>query len=216
MSKFLATSLFVASLIIPATAANADSSESVSAIPAKDTVSVRIVSLNGSGCPAGTAKAQMYPDGTGFRVFYDDFVVQDGEGLSPVDVRKNCQVNLEVKAPKGYTYAVSKAAYRGYAHLVQGAVGTQLSHFYFTGMSQTETYKHTFKGPYLGSWSVVDVPSLDSLKFAPCGENRNLNINTELRVFNDSEAGNKISFMAMDTTSARFSTDYDFEWKTCS
>jgi len=215
MPKILAAGLLVASLLVPATAAQADSDQGTTMIPAKDSVIVKIVTMNGSGCPAGTAMAQMYPDGTGFRIFYNDYLVQDGDGAPPVDVRKNCQINLQVKTPRGYTYAISRASYRGYAHLVTGAVGTQLSHFYFAGMSQTQTYKHTFVGPYHGSWNVVDTPSLDSLQFAPCDEDRNLNINTELRVFNDSGTENKISFMSMGTSTTRFSADYDFEWRTC-
>ncbi|GAA1809083.1 hypothetical protein GCM10009835_30240 [Planosporangium flavigriseum] len=59
----------------------------------------------------------------------------------------------------------------------------------------------------------MDVPSL---VFAPCGEQRFLNINAELRVAaGGSDSTKTTSFLSMDSTDGSISTIYHFAWKKC-
>lgn len=51
--------------------------------------------------------------------------------------------------------------------------------------------------------------------WAPCGEERNFNINTELRVNKGSSDPSEMSFMAMDSTDGSIKTIYHFEWMEC-
>ncbi|MDQ1296001.1 MAG: hypothetical protein QG608_3888 [Actinomycetota bacterium] len=215
MPKILAAGLFVASLINPSASVPGVPSGGTTAVPPKIPVTVTMVTANGTGCPGGTTAVVPYPDGTGLHVIYTDYGVRDGAGVPLTEARKNCQVSLQVRAPSGFTYAVSRASYRGHADLVPGTVGTLRSEYRFAGMPQTDIHRHTFTEPFEGPWSVVEVPSADSLQFAPCGENRILNLNTELRVRNGSAAGGQVSFLVMDSATTGSSSDYEFEWKTC-
>ncbi|SDE16635.1 DUF4360 domain-containing protein [Glycomyces harbinensis] len=177
-------------------------------------VTVEVATVNGSGCPQGTASVAVGPGNTSFTVVYSRFLAEAGGGADAVDSRKNCQINLEVNIPSGYTYAIAKAEYRGFGHLERGATGLQQASYYFTGSSQTTSSAHELEGPYNGTWRFADQAAVDELVYKPCGEQRNFNINAELRVGAGDDAA-LTSFMAMDSTKASIETVYHFAWKRC-
>ncbi|MEV4439455.1 DUF4360 domain-containing protein [Streptomyces sp. NPDC049577] len=184
--------------------------------PPPDKIVIDLVSVNGSGCPAGTANVNVSPDNTAFTVSYSHYVAQTGVGSKPTDFRKNCQLTLNVHVPQGFTYAVAQADYRGFAQLEKGAKGLQRAGYYFQGMSQTTYANHDFAGPYSDNWQVTDTTDLDAVVYAPCGAMRNLNINTELRVdAGTSDPAKTTSFLAMDSTDGSINTLYHFAWKQC-
>ncbi|MFD7084591.1 DUF4360 domain-containing protein [Streptomyces sp. NPDC059918] len=178
-------------------------------------VTVTVQNVNGSGCPQGTTAVATAPDNTAFTVTYSDYLAQTGGGSDPVDFRKNCQLGLRVHVPQGYTYAIARADYRGFAHLQRGASGQERANYYFQGMSQTSRVTHQFNGPLTDDWQASDQTSYSDLVWAPCGEDRFLNVNTELRVYGSSTGGGQLNFMSMDSADGSVSTEYSFAWKTC-
>jgi hypothetical protein len=177
---------------------------------------IDVMTINGSGCPAGTAAIAVSEDNTAFTVTYSNYLAMVGVGATPTDGRKNCQLNLKVHVPAGFTYAVAQTDYRGYGFLEKGASATQRANYYFQGMSQTEYRSHAFKGPFDNNWQTTDTTDIASFSWHPCGELRNLNINTELRVAGGSSDLKKTtSFMAMDSTDGSISTKYHLAWKRC-
>ncbi|MGE7384763.1 DUF4360 domain-containing protein [Streptomyces sp. NPDC004126] len=179
-------------------------------------ITVDVVQVNGSGCRPGTANVAVSPDNTAFTVTYSEYLAQVGKDAKATDFRKNCQLGLSVNVPQGYTYAIAKADYRGFASLAQGASATQNASYYFQGMQQTAYRSHTLNGPTEGNWQVSDAVPVEALVFHPCGAKRNLNINTELRAqAGSSDTANSTSFVAMDSTDGSFNTVYHFSWKTC-
>ncbi|GHC74347.1 DUF4360 domain-containing protein [Streptomyces cinnamoneus] len=185
-------------------------------VPPPDKIVIDVVSVNGSGCPAGTANVTVSPDNTAFTVSYSNYVAQVGVGAKPTDFRKNCQLGLNVHVPQGYTYAIARADYRGFAHLERGATGMERASYYFQGMSQTTSVSHRFAGPLSDNWQASDVTDAAALVYAPCGVQRILNVNTELRVSaGSSDPSTTNSFMAMDSTDGSVNTLYHFAWKEC-
>ncbi|MGH3119013.1 MAG: DUF4360 domain-containing protein [Streptomyces sp.] len=181
-----------------------------------DKIVIELATVNGSGCPEGTAAVAVAPDNTAFTVTYSDYLAQVGVGSTPTDFRKNCQLNLRVHVPHGMTYAIARADYRGYAYLEKGATGQEIANYYFQGMPQTVQKKHTFKGPYGDNWQASDETEVAQLVWAPCGEKRNFNINTELRVnVGTSDPEKTTSLMTMDSTDTSISTVYHLAWKEC-
>jgi hypothetical protein len=184
--------------------------------PPTDRIIIDVVTVNGSGCPAGTAAVAVSPDNTAFTVTYSQYLAQVGVGAKKTDFRKNCQLNLRVHVPQGFTYAVAQADYRGFAHLENGATGLERANYYFQGTSPTASATHPLNGPYDDDWQTTDSTDLASLVFAPCGEERNLNINTELRVnAGTSDPTTTNSFVSMDSTDGSIKTIYHFAWKKC-
>ncbi|MER6401413.1 DUF4360 domain-containing protein [Kitasatospora sp. NPDC001603] len=184
--------------------------------PPPDKIVIDVATVNGSGCPAGTAAIAVSPDNTAFTVTYSDYIAQVGVGSKPTDFRKNCQLNLNVHVPQGFTYAIAAADYRGYAHLEPGASAVQKANYYFQGSPQTTSLSHRFTGAIDDSWQATDSVAVTALVWAPCGELRNFNINTELRVnAGTSDPTRTTSFMTMDSTDGSINTVYHLAWRQC-
>ncbi|GHB52798.1 hypothetical protein GCM10010347_23410 [Streptomyces cirratus] len=178
-------------------------------------VTVDVASVNGSGCRPGSASVAVAPDNSAFTVTYSEYLAQAGGGVPTTEGRKNCLLSLLVHVPQGFTYAVSKVDYRGYGNLQPGAVGTQKASYYFQGMSQTAYRTHTFRGALDDNWQTTDTTEIEALVFAPCGAQRNFNINTELRAEVGSSDSTKTSYITVDSTDGSISTKYHFSWKRC-
>ncbi|WP_327065106.1 DUF4360 domain-containing protein [Kitasatospora sp. NBC_01250] len=176
---------------------------------------IGLVSVNGSGCPAGTAAVATSPDDTAFTVTYSNYLAQAGAGSGPTDFRKNCQLTVQVNAPQGFTYAVAEADYRGYAYLASGASAQEGANYYFQGQPQTATATHSFTGPMDDNWQASDTTTIASLVWAPCGATRDLNINTQLRVSAGSSDPSTTSFVTMDSTDGSLTTIYHLDWEQC-
>jgi hypothetical protein len=202
-SGFVLVSLFSASAFAQTT-------------PPPDKVVIDVVSVNGSGCPAGTAAVTVSPDNTAFTVTYSNYVAQVGVGASPIDFRKNCQLGIQVHVPSGFTYAITEADYRGFAHIEPGASGLERANYYFQGTAPTAYVSHPLPGGYDDDFEFTDQANLVSLSWAPCGEERLLNINTELRVAAGTSNPKKTtSFVEMDSTDGSITTQYHFSWMAC-
>ncbi|MGC2999365.1 DUF4360 domain-containing protein [Streptomyces sp. G35A] len=182
--------------------------------PPPDKIVIKVATVNGSGCPQGTAAVAVSADNTAFTVTYSDYLAQAGGTSDPTAYRKNCQLSLLVHVPQGFTYAVADADYRGFAALQPGAKGTQKASYYFQGSSDTQYRSHPFAGPYDDNWQATDTTDWAQLVWAPCGVQRNFNINTELRV-SAGTTSDEVSFMTMDSTDGDISTVYHLAWKEC-
>ncbi|MFI5641359.1 DUF4360 domain-containing protein [Streptomyces goshikiensis] len=104
---------------------------------------------------------------------------------------QNCQLSLVVHVPQ-------KASY------------------YFQGMSRTAQRTHRFAGALEGNRQVTDTTGVEGLAFAPCGEPRNLNVNTELRAEVGTSDPARAGYMSVDSTDGAIGSVYHFSWKRCS
>jgi hypothetical protein len=183
--------------------------------PPADKVVIKIATVNGSGCPLGTAAVAVSPDNTAFTVTYSDYLAKVGGNADPTAFRKNCQLNLIVHVPGGFTYGIASADYRGFASLQRGATGMQKASYYFQGSSNTASKTHNFSGVYNDNWQATDQTEYAQIVWSPCGVERNFNINTELRVSAGTSTPGSSSFMTMDSTDGDISTTYHLAWKEC-
>ncbi|ROO59253.1 uncharacterized protein DUF4360 [Micromonospora sp. Llam0] len=181
--------------------------------PPDDHVVIDLVAMAGSGCRPGTADVAVSPDNTAFTTIYSDYLVQAGPGISVTEGRRNCQLNVLVHAPAGYTFAIVKVDYRGYGLLSPGAIATQRANYYFQGMTQGTFSSHPIPAPLDDNWMVSDEVPIASVVWHPCGEIRNLNINTELRLSKGSSTD--VSFLTMDSTDGSIETMYHLAWQPC-
>ncbi|MGW3285536.1 DUF4360 domain-containing protein [Streptomyces sp. NPDC001002] len=205
----------VAALLATALPSAQHSSSPVFDDPPPDKIVINVATVNGSGCPQGTTAVAVSEDNTAFTVTYSAYLAQVGGNSDPTAFRKNCQLNLVVHVPSGFTYAIASADYRGFASLQRGASATQKASYYFQGSPQTATKTHPFNGPYDDNWQATDSTDWAQLVWAPCGVQRNFNINTELRVAAGSSTPGSLSFMTMDSTDGDISTVYHMAWQHC-
>jgi hypothetical protein len=213
MYRTLAVAGAVAALLTSTTSASGAPSK---IDPPPDKIVIELATVNGSGCPKDTAAVAVSEDNTAFTVTYSQYLAQVGVGSKPTDFRKNCQLSLVVHVPHGFTYAIARTDYRGFASLAKGANGVERANYYFQGHEETVHKSHSFNGPLEDNWQASDVTEIAQLVWAPCGEQRNFNINTELRVNKGtSDTSKTTSFMTMDSTDASYSTVYHMAWKQC-
>ena len=180
-----------------------------------DRVTIDVVTVNGSGCKQGTAEVIVAPDNTSFWVIYSDYLAQAGKGAGATDFRKNCQLTLQVNVPQGFSYGIAEATYAGYGYLKPGASGYQTVNYYFQGQSATTTWEHSFNGPFDDNWSITHRTEFSEIVYAPCGEKKNLNVNSSLRVDKGSSDANANSFLTMDYQRGEVRTLHHFSWKRC-
>jgi hypothetical protein len=184
--------------------------------PPTDRIVIDVVTVNGSGCPANSWALAVSPDNTAFTVTYSKFLAQVGGDAQVPDFRRNCQLNLVVHVPQGFTYAIAQADYRGFASIARGASALERASYYFQGQSQTASVSHTLRGPLVDDWQTTDTTDLAALVYAPCGAERNFNINTELRI--DKGTSNPAvnpSFINLDSIDGAIDTIYQFHWARC-
>jgi len=185
--------------------------------PPTDKIVIDVITVNGSGCPAGTAAVAVSADNTAFTISYSAYTAQVGVGTRPTDFRKNCNLNLVLHVPQGFSYAISSANYRGFASLAAGASAVQRANYFFQGQSTTGLIQHALPpGPFADDWQSTDNTEISDLVYSPCGEQRNLNINTELNVSaGTSDTAHTTSFVTMDSADGAIATTYHFDWLTC-
>lgn len=181
--------------------------------PPDDEIVIDLVAMAGSGCQPGTADVAVSPDNTAFTVIYSNYLAQAGPGVPVTEGRRNCQLNVLVHVPAGFTFAIAKVDHRGYALLEEGSRAMQRSLYYFQGMSEGTFVTHPLTAPMDDNWMATDEIPVAAMVWHPCGELRNLNINTELRVNVGSSAST--SFVTMDSTDGSIATTYHFDWQHC-
>ena len=184
--------------------------------PPTDKIVIDVVTVNGTGCPPGSAAVAVSLDNEAFTVTYSVYTALVGVGSTSTDWRKNCQISLVVHVPAGFTYAIAQTDYRGFADLKQGATGLERANYYFQGQSPTAYMQHTIPTLTQDDWQFTDTTDIAALVYAPCGAQRNFNINTELRVnAGSSDVKKQTSFVTMDSTDGSLSTKYHFAWAQC-
>ena len=181
--------------------------------PPADPVTLRVYTSNGSGCPTGSATVEQSPDNTSFQVTFTSYVAWVGPGARPTDFRKNCQINVLISVPDGYSYAIARVDYHGYAHLDAGASGLLRANFYSAGSATPGVTPHPFTGPHDGAWEATDVTDSAWLIWSPCRSARTVNLNTELRVTTADRS--TPSSMAMHAPNGDARTVYHYTWRRC-
>src|SRR5436305_5720601 len=159
----------VALVAVLATGSAAHAEAGVAAALPGGQVTLSVQTINGSGCPAGTTNVSMLPDNSGFRVTYASFLAQVNGGAAATAFRKNCQINLQVHIPQGYTFAISWADYRGHVSLASGATALERTNYSFQGNSGNNYADHTCSGPYSGWWHATAITASEDLVYEPCG-----------------------------------------------
>ncbi|MCX6102193.1 MAG: DUF4360 domain-containing protein [Proteobacteria bacterium] len=179
-----------------------------------DPSSVRIngISYAGSGCPAGSVSQNLSEDAKAFTLLFDSYVAETGPGMPLSLARKNCQVVVDLRFPQGWSYSLFTVDYRGYARLESGTSGQQVSSYYFQGQPKTGNLRTTYYGPAERDYQIRDTLGLDALVWSPCGANRALNMNTQVRVTAPSQ---RRALMTIDSIDGELKHIYGVKWRRC-
>lgn len=178
-------------------------------------VYIRSINHAGTGCPAGTVAQNVSPDAQAFTLLFDSFVAQTALGLPPTEARKNCTLNIDLAVPSGWSYSIFTVDYRGYANLEPGVVGIQKSTYYFQGQRRQISLQTSLAGPAARDYSIRDTLGLQAVEWSPCGGNRALNINAQVRVEKSFSAPSAAGLMTIDTIDGEVKQIYGLAWRRC-
>ncbi len=176
-------------------------------------VRVRSISYAGSGCPAGSVAQNISPDRMAFTLLFDQYIAEIGPGIPLANSRRNCQILTDLDFPQGWSYSVLTVDYRGYANLEAGVTGQQQSAYYFQGSSTTARLATTFNGPTARDYQIRDTLGLSAVVWSPCGAQRALNINTQVRLSSASRFAQ--GMLTTDSIDGQVKQIYGFQWRRC-
>jgi hypothetical protein len=175
-----------------------------------DAVTIEVATINGSGCPVQSGTATVDPDSQSLTVAFSEYLASAGPEVTATAARRNCQLSLAVATPAGYSFTVGELGFTGHVALADGATALQQTSYYVQGSATTLTVAHSFEGPLDEDWTTTDDFGTGSnLLWSPCGVDRNLNINTELRVTAAGDA-ETVSTISMTELSGLV-----LAWRTC-
>lgn len=179
-----------------------------------DYVRVRSISYAGTGCPAGSVAENVSPDRQAFTLLFDSYVAEVGPGVPLSAKRRNCQLNVDLDFPNGWSFTIFTVDYRGYISLERNVTGLQQSKYYFQGSAATGTLKSQFTGPRDQDYQIRDTLGVSAEIWSPCGARRSLNINTEVRLDN-SRNTRGAGLMTLDSIDGQLKHVYGIKWRRC-
>jgi len=183
------------------------------ATPNPSQVVLNSYAYGGTGCPQGSVGAFLSADRTTFTLIFDSYVASIGPGVSIVDTRKNCQLNLDLEYPSGFQYSVLSTIFRGYVGIDKGVSASQSAVYYFSGETSQTTTSTYFKGPLSQDYEVEDDVSLTSVVWSPCGAPVALNIDSAVLLTSGvSSASGQITDDSID---GKITFIAGVQWQTC-
>ncbi|KAF2186735.1 hypothetical protein K469DRAFT_630701 [Zopfia rhizophila CBS 207.26] len=176
-------------------------------------VQIRGLTYGGTGCPQKSLSYQISGDRTTVTLIFDAYIASIGPGISVVEQRKNCQLNVDITYPGGFQYSILSADYRGYAALQKGVTGTLKSTYYFSGQQDQSSTEYQFVGPLTGDYLKHDQADSTSVVWSPCGAEGMLNINSQVRL--QSSNTSATGLLTTDSTDLKFTQVVYVQWQKC-
>lgn len=177
-------------------------------------VRIRSINYNGSGCPLNTVAQNIADDKKAFTLLFSEFIAEAGPGIDLSQSRKNCQITVDMDFPQGYSYSLVSFDYRGYASLDRRVEATQKTTYYFQGQTPSASFASTLRGIYDQDYHFRDTLGLEALVWSPCGAQRALNLNAQVRVNNRSNTAGR-GLMTIDSIDGQVVHKYGIQWRRC-
>jgi hypothetical protein len=166
----------------------------------------------GTGCPAGTASANVAPDGSAISILFDSYVAEAGNTTGRRIDRKSCNISIPVFVPQGYSVAIFAVDYRGYNAVPSGGM-TRLESEYFWAGSRGPRISRSFMGPLNDIYTVTDELLATTLVWAPCGASVNLRINSSMMAQSNSRMDQTMG--TVDSADVSSALIYHLKWRKC-
>lgn len=171
-----------------------------------------------NGCPEGSYKVVMSPDGTSLSILFDKFTLESRGIAGSSKPKKVCRISAPLNLPANQSIGVYKVDYRGFAKLVKKQE-TDLEVQYFLGPHGNDrgrVFKRKVKGPHEGDYLFTETIGAGQMKRVGCGTAAVLNVGITLSLEGALQAGEAMS--TLDTTDAARSGAlvYHLDLKKCS
>lgn len=181
-------------------------------------VKIRSVSSGGSGCPEGSVRAEIAPDGSSISVLYDQFQARVGPGVN-VD-RKDCNVMIILDKPAIFSFALESADFRGFVHVSPGSRARQKVTV-FSGLGDlmrvnVNLGNQVWNSPTSQNYVLQAVKPVEGLSFLGCippNKKARMQIKSEAIVENGGSGAE--AMISVDTADGRLVQRYNLRWINC-
>jgi hypothetical protein len=183
-----------------------------SGTPNKNEVFINRITYNGSGCPADSVAAAISEDLTSFTLLFSNFIASSGPGIQAPENRKNCQVNVDIRYPQGWSYSIASIDYRGYVNVPEGVTAVQKANYYFSGSVAQSSAETRFPGPRTEDYLVRNQIGISNLVWSRCGRIERGNVNAQVRLEGNLTQSAQITVDSIDGTVQQI---FGLQWKQC-
>lgn len=167
----------------------------------------------GSGCPQGSVSTSLSADGTSLSLVFAKYVATMGPGIPLPQSRRNCNINMTVAVPQGFSFTITQIDNRGSVDIPSGVTASQRSTYRMQGIPGEGTPQLTqFKGPAKRNFVASNKIDIPKLVFSACGQETNVNVATSIRL---QGSRTKKSTIAIDSLDQNFAQLYHFGFKKC-
>lgn len=203
-------------------------------------ITINSVSAEGTGCPTGTVAITISPDRTVVTLGFNEFQLGVGQGWTSEDRQKTCNIHLNVHYPAGYSYAVIKTTYHGFAQLDEGVNGVFETEYIFADENGEGLVGGLLGliggllggvGELLGivtrvvitgggllaegdSFTVTDEVPIEKVVRSPC-EGQNADMLVKMVVGLDSESADAQGSLTDDDATIELEQQMHLEWEKC-
>ena len=139
------------------------------------------VSAGGTACPQGSLTRDPATNGRSIVLKTTGVDVYSTSDVRNSEIRKFCQMTINLEYPEGWTYALGRVNLRGTASIRSGS-GTVLASAWFQGDEVGVEFGRTFAEGSVGDYHMVETLANEELIWAPCEKDRALNAKIEARV----------------------------------
>lgn len=163
----------------------------------------------GTGCPEGTASVVVA--GNTLTILFDQYVAQTSPGYRTD--RKSCNYAVSLYVPAGYTIALLKIDYRGFADIPGGALGMLTAEYFWAG-SAGPIYTRYFPAYFFGLWKETNLVSGDV--WSPCNAQEVIaRGNTGTVARKHSSYSLPEAELSVDSLDLKAGVVYHFKWDYC-
>lgn len=177
-----------------------------------DSITMGVPNYSGTGCPAGSAALVLSPDASQLSVLFDVYTVE-ANATRRVD-RKNCNLNVPIHVPSGYSISVIEMDYRGFSSVPDGASADLDVDAFFAGVRSYGPRHHRgFKTKTKGDFYVHNKIERKDIVWSPCGKDVNLKIHSSLIATTNSKGEQTLA--AVDSLDINAGLIYQINWQAC-
>jgi hypothetical protein len=155
--------------------------------PNADLFSIERIEYSGEGCPTGSVSAAVTDDSSSFILIFSRMYAEAGPAAGAAAARQTCKVHLQVRVPKGWSYALAAVDFHGFAGLDAAVNAWQQTTYHLSGESPEKTAAFTWQGEFNDEYAVQDLGAGAPPYWSRCGGGKNLMITTTIAVDNSGD-----------------------------
>ncbi len=192
----------------------------VSTLVNAQSVTVRGVRLNGSGCGPATASAVTTADGKTLSIIFDNYLAEIGNGSSnptAMSVQKDCRVMIDVDVPAGFQYALEQTDYRGFVAMPASAYGYHRFVQNVPSQPIVSMREAQLKGPINQNYQVTIRQKPGRYIYSACNsKTQTIDLMSQLMVgYLPNTKDRSIAMINLDTIDTNVSSSFQLSWRRC-